>query len=115
MNTTASRADACTPTTIHHPRPAIVATTEGCGNQRRFGSDMPLRISLGVDVEVLRIAYENVARLTLELGFDWRATAIVTTTELRELAARLLDAAHDIEASPATTLAGTETAEVVPQ
>lgn len=93
-----------TQATIHHPRPAIVATAKGCGNQRRFGNDMPLHVSDGVSAEVLRFADENVARVNLEHGYAWRATAVASPTELRELAARLIDAAHDIEAFPAAAL-----------
>ena len=92
--------------TIHHPRPAIVATTEGCCDQRRFGHDLPLLVGNGVAIEVLRLAYDKVARLRLENGIAWHATAIATPTQLREIAARLIDAAHDIETFPAATPEG---------
>ena len=92
--------------TIHHPRPAIVATAKGCGDQRRFGNDLPLHVSYGVRAEVLRFADGNVAHVSLEHGYAWRASAVASPTELRELAARLIDAAHDIETFPAATLGG---------
>lgn len=108
MTTTTPSAAVCTTQaapashpTIHHPRPAIIATAEGCGNQRRFGAEMPLRVSGGTAAEVLRFADDNVARLKLEYGVAWCATAVATPVELRELAARLIDAAHDIETFPA--------------
>lgn len=104
MPTTTQTAPAPQPT-IHHPRPAIVATAKGCTDQRRFGSDLPLRTGDdGVNVEVVRFSDENTANILLRGRTYWTACATVTAAQLLELAARLIDAAHDIEAHPARTL-----------
>ncbi len=93
--------------TIHHPRPAIVATTEGCGDQRYFGSERLLRTEDdGIDVVVMRFGSENTAHIKLEYHTHWNSRATVTATQLRELAGRMIDAAHDIETFPASTLEG---------
>ena len=106
MPTTTQTAPAPQPT-VHHPRPAIVATAKGCGNQRRFGSDLPLRTGDdGVNVEVVRFSDENTANILLDFRTYWTARATASPTELRELAARLIDAAHDIETFPAATPEG---------
>lgn len=96
--------DPATNFNIHHPRPAIVATTEGCGDQRYFGSERPLRTADGgIDVVVMRFSDENIACIKLEYSTYWHSRATVTAAQLRELAARLIDAAHDIETFPAPT------------
>lgn len=94
----------------HHPRPAIVSDTEGCHDQRRFGSDFDLSLDNGsttVGAEVLRFATRDTATLCLRICVI-KATMQVQATpaEMRELAARLIDAAHDIEAFPADMTEG---------
>jgi hypothetical protein len=87
-----------------------VLDIDGCHDQRRFGSDFDLSLSNGttsVGAEILRFATRDTAALCLRIGFI-KATIQVqaTPTEMRELAARLIDAAHDIEAFPAAMLEG---------
>lgn len=94
----------------HYPRPAIVADTEGCHDQRRFGSDLELSLSNGttrVSAEVLRFATRDTAKLCLRIGVIKAIMQVqATPAEMRELAARLIDAAHDIDTFPATALEG---------
>jgi len=99
----------------HTPRPAQVAHAP-YSHQRRYGADLQAAYGLHLrhdrkdpcrcEVEVFRNAHDDVAELKLSLGLDTRAniTVRMTPAELRELAARALDAAHDIEAHPAAAL-----------
>ena len=100
-------------TSTHTARPAQVSEGE-YSNQRRFGpsSSASFGLKLAADggqcsADVYRDSNEDVAELTLHIGLMTSAefTARLTPTELRELAARLLDAAHDIETLPAAVLA----------
>lgn len=58
-------------------------------------------------VEVFRDAKQDMAELNIRIGINTCASITVrlTPAELREVAARLIDAAHDIETLPAATLA----------
>lgn len=114
MNTQAQQTYSSQPT-IHYPRPAIVAQGTEHTWQRRFGDASTaggLRIQPRTDqaehpiATVMRDAKRDVAELELEIGLYTCASITVrlTPAELRELAARLIDAAHDIEAHPARTL-----------
>lgn len=102
-------------TFTHTPRPART----GSGNhawQRRFTTDdsshdSKCRHDAGKPhycaTAVWRDAKQDVAELELTLGLYTTASMTVrlTPAELRGLAARLIDAAHDIETQPAAELA----------
>jgi len=112
-------AHACTPPApgdfTHTPRPART----GSGNhawQRRFTTDdSSYNSKCRHDASELhycatavwRDAKQDVAELEITLGLHTSASMTVrlTPAELRDLAARLLDAAHDIETLPAAVLA----------
>lgn len=106
---------------VHAPRPADVATPAKYSNQRRFGPGGTVRHhklamqsqeerGLRAEACVHRDAEFDLAELTLELGLYTCSSITVrmTPAELRDLARRLIDAAHDIEAHPAATLTGAE-------
>lgn len=104
-----------THTTLHYPRPAIVPAKPEHAWQRRFGDASTAggyRIQPRTDraetpiVIVMRDAKKDVAELELKIGIYTCASITVrlTPAELRDLAARLIDAAHDIEAFPAAAL-----------
>ena len=103
---------------VHAPRPALVPQEPNHYWQRRFGAgDMPSdyiqpateceAALLIAQFEVFRDGEYDLAEVRARLGI--RTTAEVTIrlppAELRDLAARLIDAAHDIEAHPSATLA----------
>lgn len=101
----------------HTPRPAIVPTREGHTTQRRFGSGKSYRDynlqpadrearAVNSSLEVYRDSECDLAEVTLSLGNYTCAsiTARLNPAELRELAARLIDAAHDIDTLPAAVL-----------
>ena len=102
-------------TFTHNPRPAITTDTTGCEWQRRFGNaaeTLGYNLTASTDkkapatIDVFRDATTNVASLRLNLGLWTEAgmTVRLTPAEMRELATRLVDAAHDIEANPAAKL-----------
>lgn len=100
-------------TSTHTARPAQVLIGEH-RNQRRFGPSELAAFNLKLEsdggkctAQVYRDSADDVAELSLRLGLwtEARFTARLTPTEPRELAARLLDAAHDIETLPAAVLA----------
>ncbi len=103
---------------VHLPRPAIVPEDPKYSWQRRFGAgadclDHTLYATEREAAQqrarfaVFRDAARDIAEVTAMLGL--RTTAEITIrlypAELRDLAARLIDAAHDIEANPGATLA----------
>lgn len=102
-------------TTTHTPRPAHVSKKAEYRFQRRYGADehssFGLRpvTDLGYHptVTVYRDGTTNTAELQVTLGLGTSASVdvLLTPPELRELAACLLDAAHDIESLPAVVLA----------
>lgn len=109
-------------TFTHNPRPAITTDTTGCEWQRRYGNaaeTLGYQLNTSTDtntpvtIDLLRDATTNVASLRLELGLRTEARMAVrlTPAEMRELAARLVDAAHDIEANPAAKLMEAQAAE----
>lgn len=102
----------------HTPRPAITTDRPGCEWQRRFGpGKAPLDYSLKpedresqvrrAELDVFRDSKFDLAELSIHLGLYTCAsiTARLNPEELRDLAARLIDAAHDIETLPAAVLA----------
>ncbi len=103
-------------TFTYTPRPAITTDSAGCEWQRRFGNAdevLGYQLTASTDkhalaaIDLLRDAGTNVADLRMNIGCWTSASMTVrlTSPELRELAARLLDAAHDIETLPAAALA----------
>lgn len=103
-------------------RPAHVAREPEFTYQRRFGSDSSdaFRGSKSADkrsdeefapamgtATVYRDGSTDLAELQIDMGLHTCARVILRldTTQLRDLSARLLDAAHDIEANPAAVLA----------
>ena len=94
-------------TFTHTPRPPCVCTGRHA-NQRRFGppgevsNEHPQPLTHG---ETTLGAYRDAKRQVAELEIDVSLIASIgielTPTKLRELVARLVDAAHDIEANPA--------------
>lgn len=117
MKTTA-KATKAAPAIAYTPRPAIVDPSGEYSNQRRFGPGLkPLDCQLtpsnstASDMCTRLTAYRDgefdLAEVTISIGIYCRAeiTAQLNPAELRELAALLLDAAHDIEAFPAAALA----------
>lgn len=98
-----------TPPTIHYPRPAMVANAYGFGpGMREFGSSERLPLTGGgaiATVCVYRSGNCDAALLRVDIDHGTAVFGVsATPTELRELAARLIDAAHDIESHPARTL-----------
>lgn len=106
------------PTFTHTPRPAITPADARHAWQRRFGaSDKSLgyklkpagreAASMNAELEVFRDASCDLAEVRIALGLFTAAqiTARLTADELRDLAARLIDAAHDIDTLPAAVLA----------
>ena len=99
----------------HKPRPAIVAIADR--HQRRFGANHRLpydgvrAIRSSLSIEVFRRAALPHAELTVHLGAGVGGViAALTPDALRELARRLIDAAADIEANPASALRAAATA-----
>lgn len=85
------------PAFMHRPRPA----NSQRGDISRFGLSQHISASCGTLVSALRVQGSEYASLvlrtaTLHLG------AALTPAQARELAAALIDAAHDIESRPAT-------------
>lgn len=105
-------------TFTHTPRPAIVAKTAGHTNQRRFGvadrargyvispTEQQAR-AMNTELQVFRDAEFDMAEVTIDIGLYTCASITVrlNPAELRDLATRLIDAAHDIESLPAAVLA----------
>ena len=105
----------------HEPRPAHSPTSEPAAWQRRYGANRDSAYE-GVEsldngmavVEVFRDSGKNEAELRVVLnpgtGSNMHIKALLSATALRELARRLIDAAHDIEAHPADRFARQEAA-----
>jgi hypothetical protein len=97
------------------PRPAIVSEGEH-SNQRRFGATQRAAFGLALahhaatELIVCRMAHEEVASLEVSIGSGHGYGVAVTIdldltrSELLELAARLIDAAHDIDTHPSQQL-----------
>ena len=105
-------------TFTHTPRPAITSDDKRFRNQRRFGRgnvardhvlepSEPYTRRLTAELDVYRDGETDLAEVHIKLGYFASAeiTVRLTPAELRELAACLLDAAHDIETLPAAVLA----------
>ena len=97
-------------TFTHTPRPPCVCKGRHA-NQRRFGppskvsNEHPQPLTHGeTELRVYRYANKQVAVLGINVASTVSIDIQLTPTKLRELAARLLDAAHDIEANPAAML-----------
>lgn len=112
---------------IHIPRPADVPSEPQYANQRYFkgraGQNRSLYASgvhiaelSSTTVDVYRHGPDDCAMLTIEVeqhhGKAATTTANLKPAELRDLAQRLLDAAHDIETHPAPTLVAAQHEEV---
>lgn len=117
MEPTTPSAHVCTPTSTHVYRPALHPPTGQHSYQRRYGppgyegSSHPSRLITTSDrdraqFEVYRDATHDVAEVEITIGTFTAASIILrmTAEELREAAARLLDAAHDIETLPSHAL-----------
>lgn len=106
-----------TAATTHYPRPAIVPPEPEHAWQRRFGAVAtgsnycpPLNIknpAPSTEIEVFRSAHDDFARVDVQIGHPSLVNLWLrlTPADLRDMAARLIDAAHDIEAFPAASLA----------
>lgn len=105
-------------TFAHAPRPAITSDDKRFRNQRRFGRGRKVRDhvlqpsephtrSLTAELYVYRDGETDLAEVRIKLGRFATAeiTVLLAPAELRELAACLIDAAHDIETLPAAVLA----------
>ena len=97
-------------TFTHTLRPPCVCKGQ-YANQRRFGppgkvsNEHPQPLTHGeTTLGVYRDAKRQVAELEINVASIASIDIELTPTKLRELAARLLDAAHDIEANPAAKL-----------
>jgi hypothetical protein len=100
-------------TFTHTPRPALVPPESRFASQRRFGpagisEGMPTALysssrdgDVRIEVEVFRHAERDVAEVSFGVHALFSAVAHLTPAKLRDLASRLIDAAHDIEANPA--------------
>ncbi|HRM66901.1 MAG TPA: hypothetical protein PLB24_07830 [Comamonas denitrificans] len=104
-------------TFTHTPRPPCVCKGQ-YANQRRFGppgevsNEHPQPLTHGeTTLGVYRDAKRQVAELEINVASIACIGIELTPTKLRELAARLLDAAHDIEANPAAMLMLAQAAE----
>ena len=104
-------------TFTHTPRPPCVCKGQ-YADQRRFGP--PSEISSGhpqplthgeTTLGVYRDAKRQVAELEINVASIARIGIELTPTKLRELATRLVDAAHDIETNPAAMLMLAQAAE----
>lgn len=86
----------------HEPRAPFIPPSST--QQRHFGRDNCDRIAKSA--RVFRFADHDHATLEVQTPFNPGVSAqlsvSLTPAELRELAHRLLDAAHDLEAFPAT-------------
>lgn len=95
----------------HQPQPAKLPQEPAYQLQRRFGSQAQL-MREDADSMALHMAHvyrdgsTDVAELQLQIGLatNARITMRMRPAELRALAASLLDAAHDIDANPASVL-----------
>ncbi|SOD27646.1 hypothetical protein SAMN05518800_3210 [Variovorax sp. YR752] len=104
------------------PRPAQVPLEPRYARQRRFGADSydAFAGTASADLRheeecsppmgeatVYRDGKEDLAQLRIDIGSGTELRAILKlhARGLRDLAARLLDAAHDIESNPAAVLA----------
>ena len=104
-------------TLTHTPRPPCVCKGQ-YANQRRFGppseisNEHPQPLTHGETTLVMyRDAKRQVAELEVNVASIARIDIELTPTKMRELAARLLDAAHDIETNPAAKLMEAQAAE----
>ncbi|WP_395315797.1 hypothetical protein [Variovorax sp. UC74_104] len=104
------------------PRPAQVPLEPQYATQRRFGADSTDAFAGTASADpqhedecsppmgrasVYRDGRQDLAQLRIDIGSgtELRVTLMLHAAGLRDLAARLLDAAHDIESNPAAVLA----------
>ena len=85
---------------MHRPRPY----TSQRGDIRRFGKEAHITAPCGTLVSVLRVDGGKYASIVVREG-PLHLGAALTPEQARELAAALIDAAHDIESHPATPAA----------
>jgi hypothetical protein len=77
-----------------------------CGDSPRFSHRVASNPDAGplTKIGVYRNAHDDDARLTIEMVGAGEIHSHLSSIALREVAARLLDAAHDIEQHPAASL-----------
>lgn len=85
-------------THMHTPRPALPETLSDRLEMLHYGSSAPLKIQNSAGFRVMRSPESDCAIVTLTSPDYWSANCRATPAELREMAARLIDAAADIEA-----------------
>lgn len=105
--------ESAAPQYVHQPRAPWVPEEAKYQHQRSFThGDENLAVRLAdytTSVKVFRWADVDYVRLILATNNKYNTTETVvhlTAEELREIAARLLDAAHDLETLPARVLMG---------
>ena len=104
-------------TFTHTPRPPCVykglyMNQRSFGPPGEFSNEHPQHLTHGeTALRVYRYANKQVAVLGINVASTASIDIQLTPTKLRELAARLLDAAHDIEANPAAMLMLAQAAE----
>lgn len=104
----------------HTPRPALVPPESSYAWQRRYGAGATVRDcslqpaapearAMEAALEVFRDGGSDLAEVRVALGIYTGAqiTVRLSADELRDLAMRLIDAAHDIDTLPAAVLART--------
>lgn len=104
----------------HTPRPALVPSDANHAWQRRYGAGAPVldyslqpaareARAMEASLEVFRDGGSDLAEVRVALGIFTGAqiTVRLSADELRDLAVRLIDAAHDIDTLPAAVLART--------
>lgn len=107
-------------TFTHAPRPAILSKQAKNAWQRRYGpgvSTLDYKLyprtaeerNMRCELRVFRDGNTDLAEVQISMGINTNVSIAVrlTSDELRDLAARLIDAAHDIETLPAAVLATT--------
>lgn len=98
---------------VHQPQAPWVPEEAKYSHQRYFShgnENRPLKLAeYSCAAKLFRWATSDHVRLTLETHSEHSTTQTtlqLTAAELRELAARLLDAAHDLDTYPARVLMG---------
>lgn len=94
------------PTFTHRPRPAHIQRRDIC----RFGQAEHITTSCGTVVSTLRVVGAEYASVVVRSA-AFLVGAALTPEQARELAAALIDVAHDIESHPAAPAAAAAAAE----
>lgn len=99
----------------HTYRPPIIPERVEHSHQRRYGADVheahgwESTIHETNRVLLVRIAYEAAAQIKLDIP-HCTATVLLDADQMRALARRLLDAAHDIDQEESDLIAAAEAA-----